>query len=45
MGNQDGLCSCLVIFDEEHVLIGSHQLVKEEVLDRLAEAAEGYLLQ
>ena len=45
MGNQDGLCSCIVIFDGEHALIGSHTLVKEEILDALAKAAEGYLLQ
>jgi len=45
MGNQDGLCTCLVIFDGAHKLIGSHTLVPEEVLDQLAEAAEGYVLQ
>lgn len=45
MGNEDGLCSCLVVFDGEHALIGNHQMVREEVLDRLAEAAEGYVLQ
>lgn len=45
MGNTDGICSCLVIFDDEHALIGSHQLVEEEVLDALADAAESYLLQ
>lgn len=45
MGNTDGICSCIVIFDGEHVLVGSHTLVKEEVLDALAEAAESYVLQ
>jgi len=45
MGNQDGLCTCLVIFDGAHKLIGSHTLVPEEVLDQLAEAAESYVLQ
>ncbi len=44
MGNQDGVCPCLVIFDGEHALIGSQTCIKEEVLDRLAEAAESYVL-
>ena len=45
MGNQDGLCSCLVIYDGAHKAIGSHALVPEEVLDQLAADAERYVLR
>lgn len=44
MGNRDGICECLVIYDGAHKLVGSHTLVPEEVLDQLAEDAEKYVL-
>ena len=42
MGNRDGICECLVIYDGAHKLVGSHTLVPEEVLDQLAADAEKY---